>query len=346
MRCFVATCWASSLTTALALSLSGCGTAEAPLAAGAVPTAETAAAGSSEPTSSASGDVDASASSASAPTGSPSPACKGRAPQPEESAWTLAVGGRERVAKVHVPAIVKADVEAPLVLNFHGFTSNASQQALLSGMSAKADKEGFVVVYPEGLQSSWNAGACCGSSMNDSIDDVGFVSALLDEAEKRLCVDKRRIFVTGMSNGAFLLHKLGCTLADRIAAIAPVAGVVATPTCTPSRPVPVFHTHGTLDALVPFFGDAIKGFPSARNSADAWALRNGCSLTPTEVFRNFDARCETYPGCKAGGDVTLCIIEGGGHTWPGGLPVPAFGHTSYSMNVTDKMWEFFRQHPL
>ncbi len=343
MRCIVAT----SLT-ALALTIAGCGTAEAPLATGAGPGAEAAPGGSSEPASSASGNVaaDAGAASTPPPAGGPSPTCATRVPQPEEGVWTLSVGGRERVAKVHVPAIVKADVETPLVMNFHGFTSNASQQSLLSGMSAKADKEGFVVIYPEGLQSSWNAGACCGSSMNDSIDDVGFVSALLDEAEKRLCVDKRRIFVTGMSNGAFLSHKLGCTLADRIAAIAPVAGVVATPTCTPSRPVPVFHTHGTLDALVPFFGDAIKGFPSARNSADAWALRSGCSLTPTEVFRNFDARCETYPGCKAGGDVTLCIIEGGGHTWPGGLPVPAFGHTSYSMNVTDKMWEFFRQHPL
>ncbi len=272
--------------------------------------------------------------------------CSGRAQQPLDAVWSMSFGGRERTAAVHVPALVRPDVAASVVLNFHGFTSNAAEQAALSKMNDKADQEGFVVVYPEGLDASWNAGACCGESEATEIDDVGFVGALLDELERRLCVDTRRVFATGMSNGGFLSHKLACTLSDRIAAVAPVAGVLGEPTCTPSRPVPVLHTHGTLDTLVPYIGDVVKGFPSVRATLDGWASRNGCEPTAVEFYRNREAHCEAYPKCAAGSEVVLCVVDGGGHTWPGGMHVPALGYTSISLDATDRIWRFFQKHPL
>src|SRR5262249_2956371 len=158
---------------------------------------------------------------------------------------TIASGGAMRSVNVHVPASYDPSQPMALVLNFHGYSSNAQQEDLLSQMSAKADAAGFIAIHPEGTQNSWNAGACCGVAAQTGVDDVAFTKAILDEAASKLCVDAKRVFVTGMSNGGFMSNRLGCELADRVAAIAPVAGVVGITTCTPSRPMPVIHFHGT-----------------------------------------------------------------------------------------------------
>jgi polyhydroxybutyrate depolymerase len=247
---------------------------------------------------------------------------------------------------VHVPSSYAPGSPAPLVLDIHGLTSNAAEQEALSKMNAKSDAKGFLAIYPEGLDSSWNAGACCGRSASDAVDDVGFLTALLDRAEAELCVDRRRVFATGMSNGAFLSHRLACELSSRIAAVAPVAGVNGMPTCKPSRPVPVFHTHGTLDGLVPYLGSPALGFISVNRSFEEWAARNGCTGDPVETFQKDEASCQTYATCTGGAEVTLCTVRGGGHTWPGGMPVPALGFTSNAISATDRMWDFFVKHPM
>ncbi len=273
--------------------------------------------------------------------------CTGKLAQPLDSTWTVVSKGTDRAANVHVPANYDPTKPTPVVLNFHGFTSDATQEALLSNMSAKADQEGFVVVYPEGLNSSWNAGACCGTSASSGTDDVQFVSDLIDSLEVQLCVDTKRVFATGMSNGAFLSHRLGCEMSDRIAAIAPVAGVMGIPDCKPSRPVPVMEFHGTLDPLVPYDGSATLGFPSVADTFAGWATRDGCTdATPAQTYANADAHCSTYSQCASGATVTLCTIDGGGHTWPGGLPVPALGYTSPNISATNEMWTFFAAHPM
>lgn len=284
-------------------------------------------------------------------TGTPGPdagaaACTGRAAAPRDATWTLSFGGRERKALVHVPPAYDPAARTPLVLDIHGFTSNATEQEALSRMNAKADADGFLAIYPEGLDSSWNAGACCGNSARDSVDDLGFLTALLDRAEAELCVDARRVFATGMSNGGFLSHRLACELSTRIAAVAPVAGVNGMPSCKPTRPVPVFHTHGTADTLVPYLGSPALGFIPVRQSFEEWATRNGCTGDAVESYRNGEASCKTFTTCAGGAEVTLCTVLGGGHTWPGGLPVPALGFTSNAMNATDMMWEFFKRHPM
>ncbi len=277
--------------------------------------------------------------------------CAGKTAQPLDATWKLSSSGGERVFDVHVPAKYDPARRTPVVFDFHGFTSDEKQQALLSGLNAKADEAGFVAVHARGtgVPLSWNAGACCGQAAGqggEPVDDVRFVRDMLDRLESQLCVDEKRVYATGMSNGGFLSHRLACEMSDRIAAIAPVAGVLGLQACAPSRHVPVMHFHGTLDTLVPYRGEPMKGFPSVASTINAWAERNGCSSAKVETFRKVDTVCETHQGCADGATVTLCTVQGGGHTWPGGLPVPPLGHTTSNLSATDAMWDFFAAHPM
>jgi polyhydroxybutyrate depolymerase len=275
-------------------------------------------------------------------------ACVGKSDLHGDLDWTLSAGGRDRTVHVHLPKTYDPTRPTPVVLNFHGFTSNASQEDALSGMSAKADQAGFVAVHAEGigLSQSWNAGGCCGEAASSAVDDVGFVNVMLDELESKLCVDARRVFSTGMSNGGFLSHRLACELSTRIAAVAPVAGVLAIPTCNPTRAMSVFQFHGTLDPLVGYNGSPALGYPSVPQTMSGWATRSGCNASPRETSKKGNVTCVTYDGCKDGAEVNLCTVDGGGHTWPGGLPVPSLGLTTTDINATDTMWDFFLRHPL
>src|SRR6185503_1610572 len=171
---------------------------------------------------------------------------------------TLEHGGLTRKYNLHIPASLGADTAAPLVLNFHGYTSNAQQEEIFSAMTPKADKEGFVVAYPEGTgtMQSWNAGVCCGTAISDKVDDVGFARALIDEIATKVCVDRKRVYSTGMSNGGYLSHRLGCDAADVFAAVAPVSSVLGIPeeSCKPARPIPIITFNGTADGLVSYVG--------------------------------------------------------------------------------------------
>jgi polyhydroxybutyrate depolymerase len=273
--------------------------------------------------------------------------CTGKTKPDADTTWTIMSGGIARVVNVHVPGGYDPSRGTALVLNFHGFTSDAPQEALLSLMNDKAENAGFIVMYPYGTGSplSWNAGACCGTAASDGIDDIQFVRDILDKAQTDLCIDPSRVYATGMSNGGFLSHRIGCELADRFAAIAPVAGVLGIDSCAPSRPVPVIEFHGTDDTLVPWDGSESLGFPPVMDTFHGWAHRDGCTGEPAQTYAHGDATCQTYDHCDAGAEVTLCTIDGGGHTWPGGTPVPSLGVTSTDINATDAMWSFFASHP-
>jgi polyhydroxybutyrate depolymerase len=270
---------------------------------------------------------------------------------------TLEWGGLVRSALVHVPPSYDAAAGAMLVLNFHGFGSDAPQEALLTRMSDASDERGFLVAYPYGVLSSWNAGQCCGTAWADAVDDVGFVRALLDELAERYCVDPRRVFATGMSNGGFLSHRLGCELADRLAAIAPVAGVLglSSEACQPARPVPVLDIHGTADPLVPYEGGVplvgwdtggMIDFPSVAETVDAWRAIDGCGEASEVSYAVGDATCTRWPACAGASEVVACVIDDGGHTWPGGTPIPGLGKTSHDLDATAAMLDFFEAHPM
>ena len=154
--------------------------------------------------------------------------CSGKSAQPLDGAWTLMAGGTSAHRRGPRPEMLRPDQADRLIINFHGYTSNGMQQAARLGMSTKADGANFVVVYPEGTGSptSFNAGACCGARRTNMVDDIGLTRAIIDEANTRLCLDGKRVFVAGFSNGGFMSHRIACEMADRVAAVAPVSGVL------------------------------------------------------------------------------------------------------------------------
>lgn len=242
--------------------------------------------------------------------------------------------------RLKIPAGYDPHVPTPVMLDFHGRHGSAETQALLSGLDAVADAEGFIVVQPqgEGGDSTWNAGFCCGGAQTNGVDDVGAVAALLDHLDALACVDADRVYATGISNGGFMAHRLACELADRIAGIAPVAGGNLMLICEPSRPVSVIHFHGLADAIVPFEGFA--GFASIPDSTAGWVARNGCDSQAQVVFEQDDVRCERWTGCDAGVRVQLCTIEDGGHTWPGGTDIPGLGRATQTISASRMAWAF------
>lgn len=265
--------------------------------------------------------------------------CVGRTAQPVDATWTLTVGGKVRTSLVHVPASYDPTKAMPVVIDLHGLGGDGAQEAALTSANANADSAGFISVHPTGATTpigSWNAGQCCGTAPSEHVDDMGFLTALLDELDAKLCVDDARVYAMGISNGGYMSHRLACELADRFAAIGPVAGGIAVSSCQPSRPVPVFAVHGNADQLVSYsFG---------QSSASFWAMHNGCTTTTT-TFHNGTATCVTHGGCSAGADVVWCTIDQGGHQWPGGQTIPFLGNNTNDLIATDAIWAFFVAHP-
>lgn len=271
----------------------------------------------------------------SSPDSAPQVACEGRQAQPLDATWTIG----SRLARVHVPASYDPTKRTPIVFDVHGRTQNASGEMALSRSKAKSDAEGFVVIYPESGTSptSWNSGSCCDPASTTNLDDTGFMTALLELARDQLCVDDQRVFMMGMSNGGYESHRIACELADRFAAVGPVAGLLLFSGCAPSRPVPVMMVNGTADQL--------SQYSFVDEGVDFWVGHNQCTTTET-TFTQGDASCVTHGGCAGGADVVLCTITDGGHQWPGGgTTLPLLGKKSDNLATTDALWEFFKAHP-
>jgi polyhydroxybutyrate depolymerase len=271
-------------------------------------------------------DVDAAVEENGEDAATPSP-CRAPVPDSNELAWELDVDGRTRSARVVLPDGYSDERRWPLVLSIHALGSNAALQESYTRMSEQTRSRGFVIVYPEGTGASWNAGTCCGTAAG-RVDDVAFLAAVVDRAERELCIDAERIHATGMSNGGYMTHRLGCELADRLASIAPVAGADATTDCTPARPLPVHLHHGTLDTVVPF----VAGI----GARDAWRERNGCGDAEGETF--FEGGGTTCERWRCDAVVELCRSTVG-HVWPGGVASPA------GIEATDAVLDFFEAHP-
>jgi polyhydroxybutyrate depolymerase len=166
-----------------------------------------------------------------------------------------------------------------------------------------------------------------------------------------------RAIATGFSNGGFLSHRLACDMSDVFAAIAPVSGVFGTDPskCNPPRAVPVLHFHGTSDPIVPYGGGTpvvpidlgkIIAFRSVPDTLQIWRTKNACLGGPVTIYAKGDATCTQWSTCKNGADVVHCRIDDGGHTWPGGVPIPLVGKTSTDISATETMYGFFTAHPM
>jgi polyhydroxybutyrate depolymerase len=294
-----------------------------------------------------SGSTDGGAGSSEGDTGAPVECPDGALGPGTHPAIMIEHGGAMRSYDLHVPPGADGATALPLVLNFHGYLGFASQQAGWSGMSQTADLRGFAVAYPQGLDNSWNGGACCGTSASSGTDDVGFARAVVADIATKLCVDPRRVYATGMSNGGFLSHRLACEASDLFAAVGPVAGVLGIPfeTCAPGRRVPVIHFHGTADTLVPYDGNGLD-YPSVADTIARWAEIDGCAGAAVEDFAMDDVHCEIHADCEDGTAVRLCTVEGGGHCWPGNPECAVFGTSTTTISANDEMWAFFEQHTL
>lgn len=254
---------------------------------------------------------------------------------------TIDVDGVPRSYDLFVPAGYDPAALAPLVVNFHGLFGTPSQQASFSQFDATAQAHGMLVAYPAGIGASFNAGACCGQASSDGVDDVGFARALVEDVSIKMCVDPQRVYATGMSNGGHMAHRLACEAADLFAAAASVTGVLSlVAPCTPSRPISMIQFHGTADTIV-----AYDGFPAVPQMMAAWAARNGCSAVSEITFDQGDMLCETWPGCDAGVEVSLCTIDGGGHCWPGNGSC-LFGHSSTELHASEVIATMFDAQPL
>jgi len=259
-------------------------------------------------------------------------------------------GGDARAYRLYIPVSYDPNQPTALVFSLHGFASNPGQQARFSGFDALAETEGFIAVYPQGagLPLRWNAGIR-GLNAASPVDDVAFISDLLDHLAGELCVDPTRVYMTGLSNGGGMSHRLACALAERVAAIGTVAGAYPLPeddACAPSRPVPVIAFHGTADPIVPYEGS--RSLAAAAAWAAAWAARNGCAPTPSSLPPSGSVSGVRYSGCAGGAEVVFYTVAGGGHTWPGGPALPALlvGSTSSDVDASRLMWAFFQAHPL
>ena len=287
---------------------------------------------------------------------------------PGEHTRSLQVGEIKRRYVVHVPGKYDTGRPTPVVIVFHGGGGNPQSMIRLTGMNAKSDEAGFIVVYPFGSGPladnllTFNGGGCCGYAMQKKIDDVGFTRAMLDDLAKVATVDTHRVFATGLSNGGIMSHYVASELSDRIAAIAPIGGPLMMDACHPTRAVSVMQFHGTADEFAPFKGGFGKGFMGGKGVTDfksvehtmqSWVKADGCKSEPKVVAlpdKNDDGMKvtrKTWSGGRDGTEVVLIEIEGGGHTWPGQEPIiPQLGPSTMDISANDSMWEFFQKHPL
>jgi polyhydroxybutyrate depolymerase len=268
--------------------------------------------------------------------------------EPGNFPGTLTSGELERQYILHVPTSYTGSDGTPLVVNLHGHGSNAAEQAYYSGLPVKADEEGFIVVTPQGTgdEPHWNFTTVEAGAPND----VAFISDLLDALESQLCIDPSRVYAAGISNGAAMTVTLACFLSDRIAAIAPVAGLFLFPGCPSVRPVSVIAFNGTDDKLVPFEGGSVSGsdlqVPPVEDSLKQWAEHDGCTSGPQDERVSDHVRLRRYDDCAGGATVELYAVEGGGHTWPGAAIDVPLGATTHEISATDLMWAFFEAHPI
>ena len=269
---------------------------------------------------------------------------------------TLKSGGDLRNYWLVRPEGIEKTKPAPLLMVLHGSAGSSEDMMTVTqrGFERLADKEKFVVVYPDALERRWN-------DQGGTVDDVGFLLAIVDKLVADGLVDKNRVYVAGISNGGMMAQRLACEQADRIAGIATVAGGLPTGltgTCKPARALPVLVIHGTEDPIVPWAGGAVAGFEefgkvlSARETAGFWAANNRCGdggVIAAEPDRDpkdgTRVKLEVFASCPAGAAVKLAAIEGGGHTWPGGyqyLPERFIGRTSQDVDANMLIWNFFK----
>ena len=291
--------------------------------------------------------------------------CKKKSgPEPEKVyrfSSTMTVDGRVRTYTLNLPPNYYSSENFSLVIAMHGGGGDAAQFESTSRLTEKANAAQFIVVYPEGVQSTgalaartWNAGSCCDYAVANNIDDVKFISLLIDKLLAGYKINPKKVYATGHSNGGMLSYRLACEIPNKIAAIAPNSCTMVVAACNPGRPVPVLHMHSILDTRVPYQGGPGSGvgtstihLPSLDSVLNAWSLKNTCASGAQVLVNNSSYKFTKWSACSNAVTIQYYLTQDGGHAWPGGLPGGTFGDTpSTVINANDLLWEFFQQYQL
>jgi len=288
-----------------------------------------------------------------------------------QTTFTMTSGGMERVVVAYVPRAYNGRVRLPLVLDLHGSSSTAAEQSVRSGLARTAEAKRFIVAAPQGLLPAgppagtfrWNVPGVTTTDPN-APDDERFLTDVIDRLKATLCVDPARVYGAGYSGGGRMISQYACDHADRLAAIAPVAGLRAgfpitgpngsqpdPATCKPTRPVPVITFAGTGDPVNPYTGGGAAYWQYGTAIAQArWAQLNGCRQGPRVQPVSAHVDRIAYTACRRDADVVQYRVAGGGHTWPGGeafLPlVSSLGPVTFEIDATSLMWRFFEHYRL
>ncbi len=277
-------------------------------------------------------------------TPSPNPAAT-PSPNPTAIQQTVTVDGQVRTYLLFRPSSLDPTQPAPLVIALTKWEEDASWMEVTTNFDDQATKGGFVVVYPEGFDQSWNAGSsplCCGDAQSQNIDDVAFIRQLIARLVSTGYIDPKRVFVTGFAVGGMMAYRLACELSNQIAAIASVEGALVTNACKPTRPISVLEMHGTQDSLIPYgggpgFGGLLR-LPSTLSVMRHWASLDRCAASPT-VAQSGITKTSTWNGCGQGATVVLEAVTDG-FVW--------FGCDSCLQgepNATAAIWDFFSHAP-
>jgi polyhydroxybutyrate depolymerase len=252
---------------------------------------------------------------------------------------TITVDGIERDYRIYLPADLADD--PALVVMMHGGVGSAHQAERAYGWNDQADAAGFIVAYPDGSNRTWNAGDCCGGAAREGVDDVAFLTVVVEELQAEFGIASDRTFATGMSNGAMMTYRLACET-DLFAAIAPVAGTIVMP-CDDPAPTSVLHIHGLEDSQVRMDGGPgdgigdVDGMPITE-AIDLWRAVDACGdavVTEEPPVTTSTSTCGAFT-------VTLVTVADAGHQWPGSVAREgAADQPSDALDATALIWEFF-----
>jgi polyhydroxybutyrate depolymerase len=273
---------------------------------------------------------------------------------------SIAVDGRNRTFLLNLPpGYYESDTTLPLVIGLHGTGGSAAQFDHDYGFTTKANNNNFIIVYPEGVRSTgilglrtWNAGTCCDFALEQQINDVKYIGALLDNLLSRYRINAKRVYITGMSNGGMFTYRLANEMGKRIAAVAAVSSTMVLPAAplTPSRPMPILHIHSARDTKIPYLGGIGIGgyyFPPVDSTLRVWAQHNGYTSGPVTLRDDASYKLTEWSGGNTGSLIRCYLTQDGGHAWPGGLKPNRRGDDpSTVINATDLIWDFFKGYSL
>lgn len=268
----------------------------------------------------------------------------GAGPATPTAALTLRTGsmqvdGLTRYYRVYTPPGLPAK-PVPLLVALHGGQQYGDAMEQLTGFDSLAEADHFIVAYPNGHGQTWNAGNCCGFPNVSTTNEVDFISALITRLSAGGRIDPSRVYVTGFSAGAAMTHTIGCRLANRVAAIASVAGTMDIPQCHPASPVSVLEIHGTADLELLYGGGGIGAVGGAAEPATpdimaAWATLDGCSPAASAQTSG-SVQTTKWTGCAGGTSVLLDTVEGGSHNWY----AASLGSNDGALDATQAVWQF------